>query len=264
MTSEFVVTADFLNLRSSPELTPDNIKAKLPRSHVVTVLDTSNSPMWKVRTQLLDTQFEGFVSRKFLQPRQAPGPTGSSLKAIIDNGTELSFAELKPLKSLVNEIQQRLSRLGFYPGGRMIDGQLGQLNSWTWKGLKEFCSAFQLPMVSEAKAFDPVLAQALLDKRQATVVFDRARDVKAIAKQIAAIQEAGVPASGVNPPAPPARRSRGGGAPLRRSAPRLALQGVGRPVSLVRGPPQPDEPCPGPILPHLNWPRYSMAAAPGS
>lgn len=190
MTSEFVVTADFLNLRSSPELTPDNIIAKLPRSHVVTVLDTSNSPMWKVRTQLLDNQFEGFVSRKFLQPRQAPGPTGSSLKAIIDNGTELSFAQLKPLKSLVNEIQQRLSRLGFYPGGRMIDGQLGQLSSWTWKGLKEFCSAFQLPMVSEAKALDPVLAQALLDKRQATVVFDRARDVKAIAKEIAAIQDA--------------------------------------------------------------------------
>ena len=190
MTSEFVVTANFLNLRSSPELTPDNIIAKLPRSHVVTVLDTSNSPMWKVRTQLLDTQFEGFVSRKFLQPRQALGPTGSSLKAIIDNGTELSFAQLKPLKSLVNEIQQRLSRLGFYPGGRMIDGQLGQLSSWTWKGLKEFCSAFQLPMVSEAKALDPVLAQALLDKRQATVVFDRARDVKAIAKEIAAIQDA--------------------------------------------------------------------------
>ena len=102
MTSEFVVTADFLNLRSSPELTPDNIIAKLPRSHVVTVLDVSNSRMWKVRTQFQDTQFEGFASRRFLEPRQGPGPTGSSLKAIIENGTELSFAELKPLKFLVN------------------------------------------------------------------------------------------------------------------------------------------------------------------
>ena len=72
----------------------------------------------------------------------------------------------------------------------MIDGQLGQINSWTWRGLKEFCSVFQLPTVSEAKALDPILAQALLEKRQATLVFDRARDVKAIAKQIAAIQEA--------------------------------------------------------------------------
>jgi hypothetical protein len=190
MTSEFVVTAEILNLRSSPELDPDNIIAKLPRAHVVTVLDTSHSTMWKVRTQLLDTQFEGFVSRKFLIPRQTPGPAGPGLKAVIDNGTELSFAQLKPMKSLVNEIQQRLSRLGFYPGGRMIDGQLGQLSSWTWKGLKEFCSVFQLPMVSEAKALDPLLAQALLEKRQATVVFARARDMKTIAKQIAAIQEA--------------------------------------------------------------------------
>ena len=190
MTSEYVVTADFLNLRSSPDINSDNIIAILPRSHVVTVLDVSNSRMWKVRTQFQDTQFEGFASRRFLEPRQGPGPTGSSLKAIIENGTELSFAELKPLKILVNEIQQRLSRLGFYPGGRMIDGQLGQINSWTWRGLKEFCSVFQLPMVSESKALDPILAQALLDKRQATVVFDRARDVKAIAKQIAAIQEA--------------------------------------------------------------------------
>ena len=190
MTSEYVVTADFLNLRSSEEINTPNIIAVLPRSHVVTVLDVSNPRMWKVRTQLRDTQVEGFVSRNFLEPRQGPGPTGSSLKAIIDNGTELSFAELKPLKILVNEIQQRLSRLGFYPGGRMIDGQLGQLSSWTWRGLKEFCSVFQLPMASEAKALDPILAQALLEKRQATVVFDRARDVRAIAKQIAAIQEA--------------------------------------------------------------------------
>jgi hypothetical protein len=191
MTSEYVVTADFLNLRSSSDIKSDNnIIAILPHSHVVTVLDASNSRMWKVRTQFQDTQFEGFASRRFLEPRQGLGPTGSSLKAIIENGTELSFAELKPLKFLVNEIQQRLSRLGFYPGGRMIDGQLGQINSWTWRGLKEFCSVFQLPIVSEAKALDPILAQALLDKRQATVVFDRARDVKAIAKQIAAIQEA--------------------------------------------------------------------------
>ena len=45
-------------------------------------------------------------------------------------------------------------------------------------------------------------------------------------------ENAGVPSSGVNPPAPPPRRSRGG---PRTSGDwlRLALQGVGRPVSLV-------------------------------
>ena len=42
------------------------------------------------------------------------------------------------------------------------------------------------------------------------------------------------------------------------------LKGVGRPVSLVRIPPQPDEPCPREILTPLPWRRYWMAAKPGS
>ena len=51
---------------------------------------------------------------------------------------------------------------------------------------------------------------------------------------------------------------------LSRLVPRLALQGVGRPVSLVRELPQPDRPCPPVTLPHLSWPRYSIASAPGN
>lgn len=188
MASEFLVDTEFLHLRSSPEIATDNILARLPRQQVVTLLDGSDSRWWKVRTLLQDNELEGFVSRRLLRPVQASGSGGSGLKAVVLNGTVLSFAELKIQKTLVNEIQQRLSRLGFYPGGRMIDGQLGQTSSWTWKGLKEFCGIFQLPMVSEAKALDPMLAQALLEKRQATVVFDRARDVKAISQQIVAIQ----------------------------------------------------------------------------
>jgi hypothetical protein len=74
---------------------------------------------------------------------------------------------------------------------------------------------------------------------------------------------AGVPRSGVNP-----RHSHPGyagvGVHLRRLAQRLALQGAGRPVSLVREPPQPDEPCPRPIVPQLTWRRYWMEAKPGS
>jgi hypothetical protein len=190
MATEYFVDTEVLNLRSSPEITTDNISAKLPRGHVVTLLDGSDSRWWQVRTLLQDNELDGYVARRFLRPLQAPVAGGSGLKAIIETSTVLSFAELKPQKGLVNEIQQRLSRLGFYPGGRMIDGQLGQTNSLTWQGLKEFCNIFQLSTVSEAKALDPVLSKALLEKRQATVVFDRARDVNAIAKQIAAIQAA--------------------------------------------------------------------------
>ena len=190
MASEFLVDTEFLNLRSSPEITTNNILAKLPRQQLVTLLDGSDARWWKVRTLLQGNELEGFVSRRLLRPLQAPDSRGSGLRAVVLNGSVLSFAQLKGQKSLVNEIQQRLSRLGFYPGGRMIDGQLGQTGSWTWKGLKEFCGVFQLPMVSEAKALDPVLAQALLDKRQATTVFDRARDGNAISKQMIAIQAA--------------------------------------------------------------------------
>ena len=190
MASEFLVDTEFLNLRSSPEITTNNILTKLPRQQVVTLLDGSDARWWKVRTLLQGNELEGFVSRRLLRPLQAPDSRGSGLRAVVLNGSVLSFAQLKGQKSLVNEIQQRLSRLGFYPGGRMIDGQLGQTGSWTWKGLKEFCGVFQLPMVSEAKALDPVLAQALLDKRQATTVFDRARDGNAISKQMIAIQAA--------------------------------------------------------------------------
>ena len=63
---------------------------------------------------------------------------------------------------------------------------------------------------------------------------------------------ADVPGIGVIPPAPPPRLRRGGGA------------GVGRPVTLVRVLPQPDEPCPRPMLPQLNWSRYWTAAVLGS
>ena len=43
-----------------------------------------------------------------------------------------------------------------------------------------------------------------------------------------------------------------GDAHLRRPVLRLVLQGEGGPVSLVRVPPQPDESCPRPTLPHLS------------
>jgi len=77
------------------------------------------------------------------------------------------------------------------------------------------------------------------------------------------IREGGVPWSGVNPPFPPRRLSQLGGR-ISRDWLQLVLQEVGRSVSLVRVPPQPDEPCPRPIVPHLSWPRYWMAALPVS
>ncbi len=73
----------------------------------------------------------------------------------------------------------------------------------------------------------------------------------------------GAPWSGINPPFPPRRLSQLGGR-ISRDWLQLVLQEVGRSVSLVRVPHQPDEPCPRPIVPHLSWPRYWMAALPVS
>jgi hypothetical protein len=115
--------------------------------------------------------------------------------------------------------------------------------------------------VNDRRSFEEFIGLGIMDTipDATTVAFFRKHLRKA-----GLIEEAGVPSSGVIPPAPPPRRSRGGGAHLRRSAPRLVLQGVGRPVSLVRVLPQPDRPCPELILPHRSWPRYSMAAAPAN
>ena len=55
-------------------------------------------------------------------------------------------------------------------------------------------------------------------------------------------------------PGPPRRLSQLGGC-ISGDWLRLVLQEVGRSVSLVRVPPQPDELCPRPIVPHLIWPR---------
>jgi len=64
-------------------------------------------------------------------------------------------------------------------------------------------------------------------------------------------------------PGPPRRLSQHGGR-ISGVWLRLVLQEVGRSVSLVRVLPQPDEPCPRPIVPHLSWHRYWMAALPGN
>ena len=64
-------------------------------------------------------------------------------------------------------------------------------------------------------------------------------------------------------PGPPCRLSQLGGS-ISGDWLRLVLQEVGRSVSLVLVLPQPDEPCPRPIVPHLSWHRYLMAALPVS
>jgi peptidoglycan hydrolase-like protein with peptidoglycan-binding domain len=63
----------------------------------------------------------------------------ATLNEILNNNQILTRSQLKADRGLVREIQLRLRNLGLYPGGQWIDGDLGGNNSFSWKGLKEFC-----------------------------------------------------------------------------------------------------------------------------
>ena len=64
----------------------------------------------------------------------------ATLQDIINNNQTLTRSQLTGDRALVIEIQTKLANLGFYPGGGWIDGGLGDLNSFSWKGLIDFCT----------------------------------------------------------------------------------------------------------------------------
>ncbi len=91
----------------------------------------------------------------------------STLQDIISNSLSLTREKLKVDRALVMEIQIKLANLGFYPGGGWIDGDLGGLNSFSWKGLIDFCkrvSSVSIP--SDSVAINPDIAQKLLETKQ--------------------------------------------------------------------------------------------------
>lgn len=68
--SDFRVIPTKLNLRSSGEVVPDNIIARLPQGQIVTRIgsEPDSEKWWWVRTILNGSTLEGFVSKSYLSP----------------------------------------------------------------------------------------------------------------------------------------------------------------------------------------------------
>jgi len=116
----------------------------------------------------------------------------ATLQDIITNNTTLTRSQLRSDKGLVTEIQIKLRNLGLYPGGQWIDGDIGRdgVDTFTWKGLEEFCQAAGLPSVpTTAITVNQNIAQQLLQVKQLTFIFDQAKDTNFILNKLTTIQD---------------------------------------------------------------------------
>jgi hypothetical protein len=118
----------------------------------------------------------------------------TTLQDINSTGSSLTRAQLKLDKALVMEIQILLNALGFYPGGGWIDGDLGRdLNSFSWKGLVNFCTMVRSPSISSpAVAIAPDIAQKLLDTKQVNSILSDATNTSLILDKLKKIQTASI------------------------------------------------------------------------
>lgn len=113
----------------------------------------------------------------------------TTLQDIINGNSLLTRTQLKADKGLVREIQLRLRNLGLYPGGQWIDGDLGGNNSFSWKGLKEFCQAVELSgLPSDTVAINADIAKKLLETKQLPFILDQAKNTKFILGKLTDIQ----------------------------------------------------------------------------
>jgi peptidoglycan hydrolase-like protein with peptidoglycan-binding domain len=99
----------------------------------------------------------------------------TTIQQIIDNNLSLSRSQLKTDRALVMEIQTKLANLGFYPGGGWIDGGLGELNSFSWRGFIDFCTrvgGVSIPSINIA--IDPNIAKKLLKTKQVDSILNSA------------------------------------------------------------------------------------------
>jgi peptidoglycan hydrolase-like protein with peptidoglycan-binding domain len=113
----------------------------------------------------------------------------TTLQDIINGNSVLTRTQLKADKGLVREIQLRLRNLGLYPGGQWIDGDLGGNNSFSWKGLKEFCQAVELSgFPSETVAINADIAKKLLETKQLPFILEQAKNTQFILEKLTGIQ----------------------------------------------------------------------------
>jgi peptidoglycan hydrolase-like protein with peptidoglycan-binding domain len=114
----------------------------------------------------------------------------ATLTDISSNNQTLNRSQLKADRGLVREIQIKLRNLGLYPGGQWIDGDLGSSNSFSWKGLQEFCQATALPgLPSETVAMNANIAQKLLETKQLPFILEQAKDTAFILEKLKEIQQ---------------------------------------------------------------------------
>ena len=113
----------------------------------------------------------------------------TTLQEIISNSSSLTRDELKADRALVIEIQNKLANLGFYPGGGWIDGVLGGLTSFSWKGLIDFCTRVgSVSIPSDNVAINPDIAQKLLDTKQVESILSDAANTPLILNKLKEIQ----------------------------------------------------------------------------
>ncbi|AFZ19271.1 hypothetical protein [Allocoleopsis franciscana] len=113
----------------------------------------------------------------------------TTLQDLINGNSVLTRTQLKADKGLVREIQLRLRNLGLYPGGQWIDGDLGGNNSFSWKGLKEFCQALEpSSLPSDTVAINADIAKKLLETKQLPFILEQAENTKFILEKLTGIQ----------------------------------------------------------------------------
>jgi hypothetical protein len=125
----------------------------------------------------------------------------TTLKQIIDNNSSLTRSQFKADKALVIEIQTKLANLGFYPGGGWIDGDLGGVSSFSWKGLIDFCTRIgNISISSNNVAIDSSIAKKLRDTLQVNSILADVKNTSATLSKLKKIQDAQLlfhPSSGV-------------------------------------------------------------------
>jgi hypothetical protein len=115
----------------------------------------------------------------------------TTLQGIISSNSSLTQAQLKADRQLVIEIQTKLANLGFYPGGGWIDGDIGDLSSFSWTGLVDFCNAVGgISIPSTGVAIDLGIASKLLGTSQVISILDGASNAATILERLKKIQKA--------------------------------------------------------------------------
>ncbi|MEH1903580.1 MAG: hypothetical protein V7L04_19765 [Nostoc sp.] len=113
----------------------------------------------------------------------------TTLQEIISNSSSWTRDKLKADRALVIEIQTILANLGFYPGAGWIDGNLGGLTSFSWKGLIDFCTRVRsVSIPSNSVAINPDIAQKLLDTKRVDSILSDAANTSVILNKLKEIQ----------------------------------------------------------------------------